>query len=79
MASTVDIVNGGLMLLGETLIASLTDDFSMAFLTSVIGLPLSAILRTVFIVLNASLAPGSMPSTKPASGGDKPLTTLFRS
>ena len=63
----------------DKVIASLTDDFSMAFLTSVIGLPLSAILRTVFIVLNASLALGSMPSTKPASGGDKPLTTLFRS
>ena len=42
------------------MIATLTDDFSMAFLTSVIGLPLSAILRTVFIVLNASLAMGGM-------------------
>tara|TARA_B100001093_G_C26558697_1_gene897693 strand:+ start:178 stop:789 length:612 start_codon:yes stop_codon:yes gene_type:complete len=60
----------------DKVIASLTDDFSMAFLTSVIGLPLSAILRTVFIVLNASLAFGSTPSTIPASVGDKPVTTL---
>ena len=60
----------------DKVIASLTDDFSMAFLTSVIGLPLSAILRTVLIVLNASLAFGSTPSTRPASGGDRPVTTL---
>ena len=60
----------------DMVIASLTDDFSMAFLTSVIGLPLSATLRTVFIVLNASLALGSTQSTKPASGGNKPATTL---
>jgi len=45
---TPDTING--------VIATLTDNFSMAFLTSVIGLPLSAILRTVLIVLNASLA-----------------------
>jgi hypothetical protein len=44
----------------DKVIATLTDDFSMAFLTSVIGLPLSAILRTVLIVLNASLALDSM-------------------
>ena len=60
----------------DMVIASLTDDFSMAFLTSVIGLPLSATLRTVFIVLNASLALGSTQSTKPASGGNKPATNL---
>ena len=60
----------------DMVIASLTDDFSMAFLTSVIGLPLSAILRTFLIVLNASLAFGSTPSTRPASGGDRPVTTL---
>ena len=60
----------------DMVIASLTDDFSMAFLTSVIGLPLSAILRTVFIVLNASLALGSTQSTKPPSGGNKTATTL---
>jgi hypothetical protein len=54
----------------DKVIASLTDDFSMAFLTSVIGLPLSAILRTCLIVLNASLALGSTPSTKPAAAGE---------
>ena len=60
----------------DKVIASLTDDFSMAFLTSVIGLPLSAILRTVLIVLNASLALSSTPSIKPAAGCEKPITTL---
>ena len=60
----------------DKVIASLTDDFSMAFLTSVIGLPLSAILRTGLIVLNASLALSSTPSTKPAASCDKPVTTL---
>ncbi len=35
-------------------IAGLTDHFSLAFMTSVIGLPLSAFLRTVLIVANAS-------------------------
>ncbi len=35
-------------------IAGLTDHFSLAFMTSVIGLPLSAFLRTVLIVVNAS-------------------------
>ena len=60
----------------DKVIASLTDDFSMAFLTSVIGLPLSAILRTVLIVLNASLALGGTPATGTASGNDRPVTTL---
>ena len=63
----------------DKVIASLTDDFSMAFLTSVIGLPLSAILRTVLIVLNASLSLGRTPNTRPASSGDKPVTTLYLS
>lgn len=49
----------------DKVIATLTDDFSMAFLTSVIGLPLSAILRTVLIVLNASLAMGGMKQADP--------------
>lgn len=49
----------------DKVIATLTDDFSMAFLTSVIGLPLSAILRTVLIVLNASLAMGGMKQAEP--------------
>jgi hypothetical protein len=40
----------------------------MAFLTSVIGLPLSAILRTILIVLNASLALGSTSVVDPDSG-----------
>ncbi len=35
-------------------IANLTSQFSLAFMTSVIGLPLSAALRTVLIVANAS-------------------------
>jgi hypothetical protein len=35
-------------------IAGLTNHFSLAFMTSVIGLPLSAFLRTVLIVVNAS-------------------------
>ena len=57
----------------DKVIMSLTDDFSMAFFTSVIGLPLSAILRTGLIVLNASLALSSTPGTKPAAGRDKPV------
>jgi hypothetical protein len=52
----------------DKVIATLTDDFSMAFLTSVIGLPLSAILRTILIVLNASLALGSTSVADPDSG-----------
>jgi len=52
----------------DKVIATLTDDFSMAFLTSVIGLPLSAILRTVLIVLNASLALTSGPHADPDAG-----------
>jgi hypothetical protein len=60
----------------DKVIASLTDDFSMAFLTSVIGLPLSAILRTVLIVLNASLALGGTPATGTTSGNDRPVTNL---
>jgi len=51
----------------DKVIATLTDDFSMAFLTSVIGLPLSAILRTILIVLNASLALGSTSVADPDS------------
>lgn len=35
-------------------IAGLTDHFSLAFMTSVVGLPLSASLRTILIVANAS-------------------------
>ena len=31
----------------NTVIASLTDQFSMAFMTSVVGLPLSALMRVV--------------------------------
>ena len=60
----------------DKVIASLTDDFSMAFLTSVIGLPLSAILRTVLIVLNASLALGGTLTTGTASCNQRPVTTL---
>ena len=60
----------------DKVIMSLTDDFSMAFLTSVIGLPLSAILRTGLIVLNASLALSSTPGNKPAAGRDKPVKTV---
>ena len=40
----------------------------MAFLTSVIGLHLSAIFRTVLIVLNASMALGRTPDAMPKSG-----------
>ena len=60
----------------DKVIASLTDDFSMAFLTSVIGLPLSVILRTVLIILNASLALGGSPATGTASSNDRSVTTL---
>jgi hypothetical protein len=52
----------------DKVIATLTDDFSMAFLTSVIGLPLSAVFRTVLIVLNASMALGKTPEAMPKSG-----------
>lgn len=60
----------------DKVIAALTDDFSMAFLTSVIGLPLSAILRTVLIVLNASLALASTPSAELPPGDDETVTPV---
>jgi hypothetical protein len=34
----------------NTVIASLTDQFSMAFMTSVVGLPLSALMRVILVV-----------------------------
>ena len=43
------------------IIAELTNHFSMAFMTSVIGLPLSAVLRTMLILINAT----TMNSDKP--------------
>jgi len=39
----------------NAVIAELTSHFSLAFMTSVIGLPLSALLRTALIIANASL------------------------
>ena len=39
----------------NTVIADLTKHFSLAFMTSVVGLPLSALLRTILIIVNASL------------------------
>jgi hypothetical protein len=36
------------------IIAELTNHFSMAFMTSVIGLPLSAVLRTMIILINTT-------------------------
>ena len=44
------------------IIADLTNHFSMAFMTSVIGLPLSAVLRTMLILINTT----TMYSDKPA-------------
>ena len=38
----------------NSVIASLTDEFSMAFMTSVIGLPLSALLRVAVAVTSKS-------------------------
>ena len=63
----------------DKVIATLTDDFSMAFLTSVIGLPLSAILRTVLIVLNASLALTSSPHADPDAGDIEASATVSSS
>jgi hypothetical protein len=55
-------------------IANLTSQFSLAFMTSVIGLPLSAALRTVLIVTNASLLVVSENKPEnPKSGSSNPL------
>ena len=55
-------------------IANLTSQFSLAFMTSVIGLPLSAALRTVLIVTNASLLVVSENKLEnPKSGSSNPL------
>ena len=55
-------------------IANLTSQFSLAFMTSVIGLPLSAALRTVLIVTNASLLVVSENKLEnPKSGSTNPL------
>jgi hypothetical protein len=55
-------------------IANLTSQFSLAFMTSVIGLPLSAALRTVLIVTNASLLVVSEnKSENPKSGSSNLL------
>ena len=43
-------------------IADLTQHFSMAFMTSVVGLPVSAVLRTILILINATV----MSSDRPA-------------
>ena len=43
----------------NSVIADLTAHFSLAFMTSVIGLPLSAAMRTALIVCNASLMAAS--------------------
>ena len=42
-------------------IADLTQHFSMAFMTSVIGLPVSAVLRTILILVNATVMSSDRP------------------
>ena len=37
----------------QAVVRDLTEKFSLAFLTTVVGLPLSAVLRTLFLVTNA--------------------------
>jgi hypothetical protein len=39
----------------RVVIRGLTQNFSLAFLTTVVGLPLSAVLRTILVVTNARL------------------------
>ena len=48
----------------RVVIRGLTENFSLAFLTTVVGLPLSAVLRTVLVVTNARLC------TRSGGGGD---------
>jgi len=43
-------------------ISELTQHFSMAFMTSVIGLPVSAVLRTILILINATVMSGDRPA-----------------
>ena len=43
------------------IIAELTNHFSMAFMTSVIGLPLSAVLRTLLILINTTTMNSDQP------------------
>jgi hypothetical protein len=43
------------------IIAELTNYFSMAFMTSVIGLPLSAVLRTLLILINTTTMNSDQP------------------
>ncbi len=44
------------------IIADLTNHFSMAFMTSVIGLPLSAVLRTMLILINTTTMNSDAPA-----------------
>lgn len=44
------------------IIADLTNHFSMAFMTSVIGLPLSAVLRTMLILINTTTINSDAPA-----------------
>lgn len=39
----------------RVVIRELTENFSLAFLTTVVGLPVSAVLRTILVVTNAQL------------------------
>ena len=60
----------------NSVIADLTAHFSLAFMTSVIGLPLSAAMRTALIVGNASLmAVSENPSQKLILESDPSLRT----
>ena len=60
----------------NSVIADLTAHFSLAFMTSVIGLPLSAAMRTALIVGNASLmAVSENPSQKLILESDPSLQT----
>jgi len=60
----------------NSVIADLTAHFSLAFMTSVIGLPLSAAMRTALIVGNASLmAVSENPSQKMILESDPSLRT----
>ena len=53
----------------RVVIRELTENFSLAFLTTVIGLPLSAALRTVLLVTNARIKTRARYLPAPTQGG----------
>ncbi len=53
----------------RVVIRELTENFSLAFLTTVVGLPLSAALRTVLLVTNARIKTHARYLPAPTQGG----------